>query len=304
MITFTGTIGQSLKKTLDRVIVDDTDGYSSPKKSQYKLWCEEPDMADHWVDDLEYGGPGLLAHKPEGTELEAGAINEGTRTRYIAKTYGRKLIVSQEAIEDQKYEKAIDSAQRLKRVGWKTVDIDAHGMLRLGFDATAPGGDGLSLWNSAHLLPDGGTFSNVAAAPAAPSVAALVPIISQMKKLVGHDGIAEGYNPTQILCPTEQWGDWSEILKSSLDPVTNNLSAINVIKSDYGLKVAPLKFWDNTTTNWAVQTDVTDQLQVKWRRKFESVTWVDNGGMNMNYAITARWVTGWSDPRNSIGVAA
>ncbi len=303
-ITFTGSIGQSLKRTLDRVIVDPTDGYASPQKSQYKQWCKESDMPDNWVDDLEMGGPGLLALKPEGQEISTGTINEGTRTRYIAPTYARKLIVTEEALEDAKYEKVIDSVRRLKRVGYKTVDINATQMLVNGFDTAFPGGDGLPLWSAVHTLPDEGTFSNLAAAPAAPSVAALVPVVSQIRKLVGHDGIEEGYNPVRILSPTEQWGDWSEILKSKFEPVTNNFATVNVINSDYAMSNSDLKFWNNTTTEWAVQTDVEDQLQVKWRRRFKSQTWVDNSGMNMLYSLSARWVAGWSDPRNSIGVNA
>ncbi len=300
--TFTGSTGQSLKRTLDRIIVDPTDGYSSPKMSQYKQWCKESDMPDNWVDDLEMGGPGLLAQKPEGQEISTGTINEGTRTRYLALTYARKLIVTEEALEDEKYERVIDSVRRLKRVGWKTVDINATQMLVNGFDTAFPGGDGLPLWSAAHTLPDGGTFSNVAAAPAAPSVAALVPVVSQIRKLVGHDGIEEGYSPVRILSPTEQWGDWSEILQSKFEPITNNFATVNVINADYKLTNSDLKFWNNTTTDWAVQTDVEDQLQVKWRRRFKSQTWVDNSGMNMLYSLSARWVVGWSDPRNSIGV--
>lgn len=302
--TFTGAIGQSLKRTLDKIVDDDMDGYDSPKKSQYKLWCKESDMPDNWVDDLEMGGPGLWSRKPEGQNIQVGNIDEGVRIRYIAATYAKQLNVTREALEDSKYEKVLRMGRRLKRVGKKTVDIDAHSLLINGFDSTFPGADGVELWGASHPLPGGGTFSNIAAAPAAPSVAALAPIISQIKKMVGHDGIAEGYEPVRILHPTEQWQDWSAILKSALDPVASNLSKINVIKSDYDLKSASLKFWDNTTTHWAVQTDVEDQLQVKWRRRMESQSWVDNSGMNLSYSCSARWIAGYSDPRNSVGANA
>lgn len=303
-IFFTGSEGQSLKRTLDTIITDKTDGYASPEKSQFKQWCKESDMPDNYVDDLEMGGPGLLALKPEGQEIQTGTINEGVRTRYIAPTYARKITVSDEALEDQKYEKVIDSARRLKRVGWKTVDINATQMLVNGFDTTVPGGDGLPLWSAAHTLPGGGTFSNLGAS-GAPSTTTLTAVISQMKKMVGHDGIAEGYAPTKVLCPTEQWGTWEKLLGSKFVPEDDNFAAINPNKHRYdGLSYVALKFWDNTTTDWAVQTDNESQLQVKWRRRFRSQTWVDNGGMNMQYSISGRWVAGWSDPRNSIGVDA
>lgn len=299
---FTGTIAQSLKRTLDKIIDDKTDGYE--KNSDYKKWCKEGSMADNWVDDLEMGGPAFLSTKPEGQEISTGSLQEGVRTRYIAETFALKLTVTEEAMEDKKYEDSLNLARRLKLSCYQTVDSDCTQMLVDGFDATVPGADGLPLWSNAHTLPNGGTFSNLAAAPAAPSVSALVPIISQIKKLVGHNGVAMGYMPKRVLCPTEQWGDWSEILKSDKNPVQDNFATINVIKSDYNLTVVPLKFWDNTTSNWAVQTDVDDQLQIKWRRKPRTKTWVDNGQENMLHSISARWATGYSDPRNSIGVNA
>ncbi len=301
---FTGSIGLSLKKTLDNIIDDDHDGVTSPKDAQYKQFCKESMMKDNWADDLEMGGPGLLALKPEGQEIQTGNLNEGAKTRYIASTYALKMVVSKEAMEDQKYDEVIQAGKRLFRSAIQTTDINATNMLVNGFDTTVPGGDGLPLWSASHTLPDGGTFSNLAAAPAAPSVAALVPVLSQIKKMVGHDGIAQGYQAVRILSPTEQWGDWAEILKSEKDPVTNNFATINVVKSEYNLQLSSLKFWDNTTSEWAVQTDVDNGLQVKWRRKPESESWTDNGGQNLLYSVSMRMVPGWSDPRCSVGVNA
>ena len=301
---FTGSIGQSLKRTLDNIIDDPHDGLDSKNFAQYKRFCEESMMADNYVDDLEMGGPGLLSAKPEGQEIAVGNLSEGAKTRYIATTYAMKMIVSKEALEDEKYTDVIRAGRRLKRSAVQTTDITATNMLVNGFDTAFPGGDGLPLWSASHTLPDGGTFSNLAAAPAAPSVSALVPIISQIKKMVGHDGIAQGYQAVRILSPTEQWGDWVEILKSSMEPVTNNFATINVIKSEESLSNASLKFWDNTTSSWAVQTDVDNGLQVKWRRKPESESWVDNGGQNLLYSVSMRFDTGWSDPRCSVGVNA
>ena len=297
---FTGAIAQSLKLTLRKIIDDPSDGYES--KADYKSWIVEGKMDDNWIDDLEMGGPAFLARKVEGQEITQGSINEGARKRYIAETYAMKLTVTEEAMEDKKYEDSLNLARRLKQSCYQTVDSQTTQMLVDGFDATVTGGDGQPLWSTAHTLPGGGTFSNLAAAPAAPSVVALTAIISQIKKLPGHNGVTMGYRPKQVLAPTEQWGDWSAILKSDHEPVVNNFAKINVVKREFSVGVTTLKFWDNTTTQWAVQTDCPDQLQLLWRRKPRSKTWVDNGQENMLYSLSARWATGWSDPRNSVGV--
>lgn len=296
---FTGTIAQSLKLTLKSIIDDKSDGYE--KNSDYKKWCKEGTMKDNWVDDLEMGGPAFLALKAEGQEISTGSLQEGVRTRYIAQTYAMKLTVTEEAMEDEKYEDSLALARRLKLSCYQTVDSNTTQMLVDGFDTTVPGADGLPLWSASHTLPNGGTFSNLAAAPAAPSIAALEPIITQIRTMVGHNGVTMGYSAKRVLAPVDQWGDWSRILKSEFDPLINNFASINVVKREEGLGLALLKFWDNTSTNYAVQTDVDDQLQILWRRKPKTKTWVDNGQENMLHSISARWATGWSDPRNSVG---
>lgn len=296
---FTGTEGQSLKKTLDKIIDDKTDGYES--KADYKSYCKESNMKDHYADDLEMGGPAFLSKKPEGQEMTTGTLSEGAKTRYIAETYAMKLTVTEEAMEDEKYKEVLNLARRLKLSCFQTVDSQCAQMLVDGFDTTVPGGDGLPLWSASHTLPNGGTFSNIAGAPVAPSVAALEPIISQIRKMPGHNGVTMGYRPTRIIAPVEQWGDWTAILKSQFEPVTDNFAKLNVVKSEYSLDLSLVKFWDNTTAHYAVQTDVEDQLQIKWRRKPRSKSWVSNGDESMIYSISSRFVTGWSDPRNSVG---
>ena len=81
---------------------------------------EEGSMDDNFVDDLEYGGPGLASEKPEASEVQAGSIKEGYLTRYMARTFALKLIISDEALEDAKYDKVIMAAKRLKRAMNKT----------------------------------------------------------------------------------------------------------------------------------------------------------------------------------------
>ncbi len=105
---FTGDIANALKETLNTVVTD-----KDYKERLLTEYCEVSNMSDHWEDDLEVGGPGLASEKPEGQEIALGTVREGYRTRYISRTYALKIIVTEEALEDNKYKEVIKAAKRL-----------------------------------------------------------------------------------------------------------------------------------------------------------------------------------------------
>lgn len=294
MAAFTGTIYHALKATLDTIIDDKTDGIES--KSDFPKWMKVRGMTDNYEDDLEMGGPGLAAEVAEGEEIPTGEIREGVITRYRAKKYGLRLIVSEEAVEDNKYDRVINMAGRLKRAMHKTADIDATNILVRATSTSYPGGDGLPLASASHTLPAGGTFSNLMATPMTPSRMAVIIATSQIRKYPGHDGVTEGAMPVKVVYPVEQWAMWDGILKSEKAPEPGAFNEINVA-ARMDLTGVALKYWDNTTTNYAFITDVENGLNFRWRRKPRSRTWVENSQEMMQYSISARWARGWSDPR-------
>lgn len=299
---FTSTVANALKLTLNEIVNDKTDGYES--KLVMKKWLEESPMDDNYIDDLEMGGPGLATEKSEGTEISLGTIQQGVLTRYISRTFALKLAITEEAIEDRKYPQVIDAARRLKRAMYKTIDIDATNILVRGFNTSYVGGDGLPLWSASHTLPAGGTFSNLMATAMSPSRIAVITATSQIRKFPGHDGVIEGAEPKCIACPMEQWGVWAGITGSERAPEPGAFNEINVVKTMLGLEVVPIKYWTNTTTNWAIITDADNGLKFLWRRRPRNRSWVDNDQEIMKYSISARWARGWSDPRCSLGVNA
>lgn len=301
MTVFTGVIADALKETLDEIIDDPTDGYD--RKAIFHKWCEEPEMSDHYEDDLEMGGPGLASEKTEGGEMASGTIREGYITRYIARTFALKMLITEEAMEDCKYDKVINAGRRLKRAMWKTVDIDATNMLVRAFNTSYVGGDGQPLGSASHTLPNGGTWSNVMATPMSPSRASFIIARSQVMKYPGHDGTIEGADIKAVLHPTEQWAVWEGLVKSTKAPEPGSFNEVNVANI-HDFELIPIKYWTNTTTNYCYQTDVDNGLQLRWRRKPRSRSWVENNEEVMLHGISSRWARGWSDPRCVLAVQA
>ncbi len=301
---FESVIAHSLKATLDDIIDDPTDGLES--SMFHPKWCEQPDMQDAYEDVLEMGGPGLAAEKPEGQEMGTGAINEGALTRYIARTFALRLIVTEEALEDSKYPQAIKAARRLKRAMYKTQDIDATNMLVRGWNSSYVGGDGKPLFSTTHTMPGGGTYSNTMATPMSPSRMAVIVAASAVKKFPGHDGVlGDNYMIKGVVCPVDQWAVWAEVIKSKNAPEAGQFNAINVVNSEMEMaETIAIPYWSNTTTNYAFITDAEGGPNVRHRRKPRSRSWVENSQEVMMYSVSARWARGWSDGRALYGVQA
>lgn len=296
---FTSTLANQLKDTLNVIVNDKSDGVENGMI--WKKWCEDNKMTDAYEDDLEVAGPGLASEKPEGTEIALGTMREGFLTRYLARTFGLKLIITEEAMEDSKYPEAIQLAKRLKRSMAKTMDIDATAMLMRAFNSSYVGGDGQPLCSSSHTLAHGGTFSNQLATALSPSRMAVIVATTQMRLYPGHDGITEGYEPKAVLCPMAQWAVWQGIVGSEYAPEAGEFNEINVVNKQLSLEIVPIKFWSNTTTNWIMKTDCENGLQMRIRRKMSGRAWVDNDNMVMKHAQSARWARGWSDARCVLG---
>ena len=303
MTVFESSIANSLKKTLNSIIDDDTDGYF--ESMDLHDWCEETDIEDGYIDDLEMGGPGLATEKLEGAPMMMGNIREGALTRYIPRTFALKMGVTEEAMEDAKYPKALNLARRLKRALAKTADIDATNILNRLFNTSYVGGDGVCLGSASHTLPNGGTFSNIMATPFSPSVSAVTIARAQCRQMPGHDGVTEGYQLKTVLCPVQQEGVWEGICYSKMDPGAGNFSKINVVNQRIKLEMKALKYWNASTTNYAFLTDCEDERpRFLWRRRPRSRTWVENDQEVMLYSTSARWTRGWSGARGIFCVNA
>lgn len=292
---FTSTIFNSVKLTLDQIVDDDMG--ESESTLVCKKYMKFGNQEDYYEDDLEMGGPGLATEVEEGQEIETGAIREGFITRYIARKFGLKLVVTDEAVEDTKYPQVLKLGKRLSRALYKTVDIDCTNILVRAANTSFTGGDGVALASASHTLPSGGTWSNTFATPLAPSRIAVGAAVSLIRKFPGHDGLTEGAEAKKIVHPTEQWMTWSGILNSTLAPEAGNFAEINAVKRDLDIMAVANKYWSNTTTNWAIITDADNGLQLRWKRKPRKNSWVENDNETMKYSITARWSRGWSDAR-------
>lgn len=300
MIVTTSAVYRSLKLTLEDIF---TDSFENAKSQLcWPKYMPPSSMDDSYVDDLEMAGPGLLTEKPEAQDSAVGTIMEGFPTRYIARTFGMRLLISEETLDDEKYDQVLVQAKRLNYSALKTQEYDAANVLNRATNTSYVGGDGLPLASASHVLPGGGTFSNTMATPFAPSRAAVIIATTAIRKLPGPSGIIDGYMPTKVVFPVDQWAAWEGILSSPKVPESNN-NEVNAVYTMLDIKPVAVPYW-TSTTNYTFITDAPDGLTWKWRRKVRQRTWVDNDAEVMKYSISYRSARGWSNPRGAFFVNA
>jgi hypothetical protein len=285
---------KTLKKTLNDIVTDDTDGVEA--KAVYKKFMTVGTMPDNWIEDFERGGPGFITEKSEGQALDVGQIYNGYTKRYTSRKYGLILELTEELEEDGKYnDKYVNFARTLKRAATKTVDVACANILNRAFNAGYVGADGVSLASASHTLPGGGTYSNTLSVAFSPSMAALQTVVQNVMLLPGHDGTTEGYMVEKVVHPVAQLGAWRTILNSTNAPGTAN-NDINVVHNQ-GYSQIAVPFWSSSTTNWGVITDAPNGLKLLWKRKPRSRTWIDENTEVIKHGISARWAEGWTDAR-------
>lgn len=301
-----GGVFKQLKPVIEEILTDTSIGMD---KASYPKWCRQKTTKDQYVDVLELELPGFMAVKPEGQAIPYGIKKEGWTNRYSVVTYALQLAVSHEAKKDGKYEEMFQLSKNLRRSGVNTKDLLATKMISNGFGGTdaSYAGDGLTVFNAAHTMAGNATFSNLSSEALSPSVISYGVIRTNVQLLPDHAGITAGKDVKRILFPTAQLPAWEEALHSKNRPDAGNCSAINILNRDLAGKdtvLCPLRFWDDSSTRWCVQTDEERGATIWDREPMTPVAWTDNSGLVMHEAVYCRYTMGIIDARAFYGVDA
>ena len=282
-----------MKKTIDSIYTDDLEKLQVVIGPIVNL----EHMADGYVENLEIAGTTYFPEKGQGMPIAEDTVTIGGIVRFFPKTFAKQVIITEEAMEDNKYKDAIKASERLTSSAYRTRDVDAASVLIQSTNSAYPGGfDQLPLAYATHKTPIGGTFSNLLTTYSSPSIAALINAKAQLGLMVGPNGLPQPLRPKAIVCPLIQEDVWNTILQST-QVVGSNWNDINIVKS-YKLKVKPVYHFDAASTSqWMIETDAEDGLAAYEKRKIDKRSWVDNNCTAMHYAVTYRVVFGWSNPR-------
>src|SRR3990167_10195271 len=113
--------------------------------------------------------------------------------------FGLGASISEEAIDDGKFDLVADIIRRMARSAKESQEISAMNIFNNGFSSELAA-DGLAVFHSAHLLPSGGTFRNRPSSYADLSVSSLETALTDFEtQFVGDSGIVYRLMPKILL---------------------------------------------------------------------------------------------------------
>jgi len=193
-------------------------------------------------------------------------------------------------------------AKHLAQSMIETKETLCANILNRAFNASYPGGDGVSLVSTAHPII-GGTFSNQLNTPAALSQTSLEQMLIQVRNAVDNNGKRIRLQPKSIIASPSNIFQAEVLLKSVLRAGSAN-NDINPVKSmgllaDGQANLSRL----TSTTAWWIKTNTEEGLKLVMRRKLERTSEPSFNTDSMRYKSSERYLPGFTDPRTVFGTA-
>lgn len=286
------------------------DGLNTVFGIEYKRYPEEYrylyDMESSrkaYEEDVLDVGLGEARVKPEGGSVVMDQGAESWTARYFHETIALAFALSEEAEEDNLYGSlGARYSRALARSMQHTKEVKGAAPYNTGF-ATFKTGDGVTLFNVAHPLYNGGTVSNTLATPADLSETALENLMIQISLWTDDRGIPMSTQAMRLLIAPANEYVAERILKSP----GKSGGALNDINAIRNLGRIPEGCYVNHRfTNpkaWFLKTDCPNGMKHMKRVALKRGVDGDWNTGNMRYKARERYSFGATDPRGVAGSA-
>lgn len=219
--------GSSMLPVLEELFMSEMARHPSRRGQLFKTESTDRDI---WQSSEIHDLP-LFDQVNEGSEYSFKRSKQGANKTLVMNKYGLGFSVSEEMVDDGKFDLIGDMARKLAKSGMESQEIQAMAVFNNGF-STETTADGVALFSTAHTLPSGGTFRNKLATDADLSEGSLQQAMSDFETVqVGDSGIIYNVRPRTLLVHPDNKRYAMELIGSDLkaDTADNNL---NSLKSD------------------------------------------------------------------------
>lgn len=247
-------------------------------------------------EELKLSGFGAAPVKREGDSIAYDTAQEAFTARYTHETIAMGFAITEEAIEDNLYDKlSARYTKALARGMAYTKQIKAAYILNNGFSAFKTG-DGVALFSASHPLVSGGVNANTPAVASDLNETSLEAATIQISQWVDERGLLIAARPTKLIIPTNLQFVAHRLLKTdgrvgTADNDTNAVKDMNVISGGVAI--------NNFLTDpdaWFLKTDVPNGAKHFVRAKMKTGTDGDFDTGNVRYKARERYSFGVSDP--------
>ena len=255
-------------------------------------------------EETKLSGFSAAPVKNEGSAIAYDNAQEAFTARYNHETIALGFSVTEEAIEDNLYDALSGRyTKALARAMAYTKQVKAAANLNNGFSAAYPGGDGVSLFSTAHPLVNGSTNSNTFATPADLNETSLEAAVIQIAAWTDERGLLIAAMPRKLIIPPALQFVATRLLDTNLRVGTTD-NDINALKNNGSIPEGyAINHYLTDTNAWFLTTDVPNGMKHFERMPLSNNMDGDFDTGNVRYKSRERYSFGWSDPLGMFGSA-
>lgn len=288
MATTRGQFSQLLAPGLQNILFDEL----SEHAEEYSQFMEVETSDSAYVEDQIVAGLGLARTKLEGEQITYDDPIQGGTKRYLHTTYALGWQITMEMLQDDRYDIMQKMPPKLMKSCRQTWEQTGANVLTSGFTSVVTA-DGVSLFNTAHPLLGGGTYSNLLSPLSDMSVTSLQDVTILYENTLDERGLRVQLSPDDIWFPPELQFVAGEILQSQFKPYTGN-NEINTMQGRFNPHVL---HFVTSNTFWAVSSSESNNVKFFWRAKPNTDTIDDFETKGVKHSIVFRISAGATDWR-------
>jgi len=240
--------------------------------------------------------------KNEGAAIAYDNGQEAWTARYNHETIAQGFSLTEEAIEDNLYDSLSGRyTKALARSMAYTKQVKAANILNNGFTSGYTGGDGVTLFSTAHPLVSGGTNSNRPSTNADLNETSLENAVIQIAGWTDERGLLIAAKPVKLVVPPALMFVATRLLETELRVGTAD-NDINAIKNNGSIPGGyTVNHYLTDTNGWYLTTDVPNGMKHFVRVPLQNSMDGDFDTGNVRYKSRERYSFGWSDPLGMFG---
>jgi hypothetical protein len=276
---------------------------------QYKTYDQEHEeiyetetSERSFEEETKLSGFSAAPVKNEGSALAYDNAQEAWTARYNHETIALGFSLTEEAIEDNLYDSlSARYTKGLARAMAYTKQVKAAAVINNGFSSAYPGGDGVSLFNSAHPLVSGGTNSNTPSTAADLNETSLENAVIQISLWTDERGLLIAAKPSKLIVPPALQFVATRLLETELRVGTTD-NDINALKNNGSIPGGyTINHFLTDSNGWYLTTDVPNGMKHFVRTPLSTGMDGDFDTGNVRYKARERYSFGWSDPLGMFG---
>jgi phage major head subunit gpT-like protein len=256
--------GTAMLPALEELFRSELEMHPSRRDQCFKTVSTDRDI---WQSSEIHDMP-LFSTIAEGAEYSFSRPKAGANKTLTVSKYGLGFSISEEAVDDGKFDFISDAVRKMARSGRESQEIAAMDIINNGFGTTDTA-DGQDLFSTAHTLPSGLTFRNRASTDVDLSPSALDSALADFEtQFIGDSGIIYRMPAKTLLVHPTQKRYAMEIIGSDLkaDSMDNNS---NSLKGE-GLTVVSSPHITDTDSWFLLATPSETGLRIISRKPIET----------------------------------